>query len=424
MTSTGSVRDSAIAKLLTFAFQPAFDHDHSVAEIVFWGNLIREASTNELQWLMDSEDANIKYNTWFLFDWEIDGSGTVAGLFLEDEAARLSPAERQFLSRLASAHLRLYEVEAVERGRGLRVLDLWSGSRLFVIERTATAQIVTWDLLGARIAPDGAGGYVFEGGLYLYPADAKDQISSHLRKLHRRHQRKHPNDDTAEFFRKHGMVFHHLWLNLVAFPEPPSVTTAEGHTLIFCRVVFDSAHIEEVRNTLSRQPQIRAIEDGRLAWREPTDDGEREVGTWGFEGQRIVFETNSQERAAKGRAWLEKLVGDLVRFRATALETVEQAMTELRKQRPRKVVEEPEEVDTTPVRELYDRHYHTWLDRPVPALGNRTPRAAAQTKLWRPRLIDLLKRIENGAERAALSGRPPYDFSWIWKELGLERPSS
>ena len=311
MTSTGNVRDSAIAKLLTFAFQPAFDHDHSVAEIVFWGNLIREASTNELQWLMDSEDANIKYNTWFLFDWEIDGSGTVAGLFLEDEAARLSPAERQFLSRLASAHLRLYEVEAVERGRGLRVLDLWSGSRLFVIERTATAQIVTWDLLGARIAPDGAGGYVFEGGLYLYPADAKDQISSHLRKLHRRHQRKHPNDDTAEFFRKHGMVFHHLWLNLVAFPEPPSVTTAEGHTLIFCRVVFDSAHIEEVRNTLSRQPQIRAIEDGRLAWREPTDDGEREVGTWGFEGQRIVFETNSQERAAKGRAWLEKLVGDL-----------------------------------------------------------------------------------------------------------------
>ena len=43
-----------------------------------------------------------------------------------------------------------------------------------MIERTATAQMVTWDLLGARVAPDGLGGNVFEGGLYLYPAEAKD----------------------------------------------------------------------------------------------------------------------------------------------------------------------------------------------------------------------------------------------------------
>ena len=228
--------------------------------------------------------------------------------------------------------------------------------------------------------------------MYLYPAEAKDQIISHLRKLHRRHQRKHPIDDTAEFFRKHGMVFHHLWLNLVAFPEPPSVTTAEGHTLIFCRVIFDSAHLDEVRNTLSRQPQIRAIEDGRLAWREPTADGEREVGTWGFEGQRIVFETNSQERAAKGRAWLEKLVGDLVRFRATALETVEQAMTELRRQRPlrwsrsrRRSI--PRRCASSTIGTITRGSIVRF-----PPWATGTPRAAAQTKLWRPRLIDLLKR--------------------------------
>ena len=62
--------------------------------------------------------------------------------------------------------------------------------------------------------------------------------------------------------------------------------------------------------------------------------------------------------------------------------------------------------------------------RPAPSLGNRTPRRAAQTKLWRPRLVELLKRLENGAERASLHGRPPYDFHWIWRELGIERPGS
>lgn len=421
---SSGVRDAAISKLLTFAFQPAFDSDHAVAEIVFWGNRLRETATHELQWLMDTEDATIKYNSWFLFDWEVDGSGTVADLFLEDGDDKLTPSERQFLVRLGRAHLRLYEVESVDRGHGLHVVDLWSGVRTFVIERTASRKIVTWDLLGARVAPDGMGEHVFEGGLYLYPADAKDRIVSHFRKLHRRHHKKFPLDDAASFFRRHGMVFHQLWLDLVAFPEPPQMTTPEGHAVIFCRVVFDSPHVAEVRTTLLRQPDIRALDDQYLTWREPTDDGERELGTWSFEGPRVIFEATSQERAAKGREWLERLVGDLVRYRATALETLDQTMSELRKPRPPKLFHEPADIDFGAVRALYDRHFQTWLDRPTPALGNRTPRAAARTNVWRPRVIDLLKQIENGNERAALAGRPLYDFSWIWKELGLERPSS
>src|SRR5687768_15471835 len=171
-----STRDSAITKLLTFAFHPAFDSDHSMAEVTFWGSLIKEGVTPELRWLLESEDATIKYNSWFLFDWDVDDSGSVADLFLQEENAQLSPAERQFLRRLANAHLRLYEVEGVERGLGVHLLDLWTNERLFVIERTATQQIVTWDLLGARVAPDGMGCHVFEGGLYLYPAEVKDTI--------------------------------------------------------------------------------------------------------------------------------------------------------------------------------------------------------------------------------------------------------
>mgnify|MGYP006178731577 CR=1 FL=1 len=40
-------------------------------------------------------------------------------------------------------------------------------------------------------------------------------------------------DDVSSFFRKHGMVFHHLWLNLVAFPDPPEVVTSDGDPLVF-----------------------------------------------------------------------------------------------------------------------------------------------------------------------------------------------
>lgn len=420
-----STRDSAITKLLTFAFHPAFDSDHSMAEVTFWGSLIKEGVTPELRWLLESEDATIKYNSWFLFDWDVDDSGSVADLFLQEENAQLSPAERQFLRRLANAPLRLYEVEGVERGLGVHLLDLWTNERLFVIERTATQQIVTWDLLGARVAPDGIGCHVFEGGLYLYPAEVKDTIIRHMRRLHRRHHRRHPFDDLATFFRKHGMVFHHLWLNLVAFPEPPELVTTEGDRLVFCRSVFETDQPDAVRADLAAHPDVRVMQDGHLSWRERTDTGERELGSWTLDGNRLVLETMSQERAARGRTWVESVLGDRVRYRATSLETLGQAMRDLqpRARKPAELV-----IDGVPpegagaVRELFDRHYRSWIERPVPALGNRTPRAAAAVALWRPKVVNLLKQLENASERATINGRPSYDFSWLWQELGLSRP--
>src|SRR6185436_1254364 len=138
------------------------------------------------------------------------------------------------------AHLRLYEVEYVERGLGVHLLDLWTGERSFVIEREATNRIVTWDLLGARVSPDEIGGNVFEGGLYLYPAEVKDAIIRHFRRVDRRHHRKFPLDDLGTFFRKHGATFHHLWLKLVAFPDTPQLVTAEGDPFVFCRSIFET----------------------------------------------------------------------------------------------------------------------------------------------------------------------------------------
>jgi hypothetical protein len=283
-------------------------------------------------------------------------------------------------------------------------------------------EIVRWDLLGARVAPDGYGDYVFEGGLYLYPAGMKATVLGHFRRLHRRYHRKFPTDDSAAFFRKHGMVFQHMWLELVAFPEPPELVTSEGDPLVFCRAVFDSPQAEEIRTAIAAHPDIEAAEEGRFVLCEGPDSPRREIGRWGIEGQRIVFETTSQARAARGRAWLEALAGDRVRYRATALETLAATMEQLRGQGTSPPAIPRSSDDEGAVRELFDRHYSKWLDRPVPDLGNRTPRAAARTKLWRPRVVDLLKQLENDADRGALQGRPPYDFTWIWRELGLERP--
>ncbi len=70
---------------------------------------------------------------------------------------------------------------------------------------------------------------------------------------------------------------------------------------------------------------------------------------------------------------------------------------------------------------FYERHYRAWLDEPLPALAGRTPREAANLKSARPKVIALLKDMENLSARERLEGRPAYDFGWMWGQLGLER---
>ena len=65
--------------------------------------------------------------------------------------------------------------------------------------------------------------------------------------------------------------------------------------------------------------------------------------------------------------------------------------------------------------ELADSELAFWGDL-------RTPREAAGLKSARPRVISLLKAMENMAERDRREGRPAYDFGWMWAELGLDRP--
>jgi len=70
--------------------------------------------------------------------------------------------------------------------------------------------------------------------------------------------------------------------------------------------------------------------------------------------------------------------------------------------------------------EFLDRHYRRVIDEPLPAIGNVSPRAAAGTPEGRAKVIGWLKYLENSeSHRARKEGTPPYDFTWMWQELGV-----
>ena len=103
------------------------------------------------------------------------------------------------------------------------------------------------------------------------------------------------------------------------------------------------------------------------------------------------------------------------------IETVEQVFA--RKPGPERdtVPDLPPEVQAQIVRDMLERHYREVLDQPVPALGNRTPRAAVRSAAGRRKVVAWLKYLENQEQHARNNGNPvgDYDFGWMWEELGI-----
>lgn len=156
------------------------------------------------------------------------------------------------------------------------------------------------------------------------------------------------------------------------------------------------------------------------------------IGGWGENGRQVLghveldrghltLEVNSVERAERGKEMFKALLGDLL----TSTQNMERALEERRdRRRGRPEKEEgsgiPAEEEGRIMVQLLNRHYRSLLDQPVPALGDVTPRAAAATAQGRTKLVGWLKYLENGeARRAQAKEVDPYDFTWMWRELGV-----
>jgi hypothetical protein len=143
-----------------------------------------------------------------------------------------------------------------------------------------------------------------------------------------------------------------------------------------------------------------------------------------LQGGRLVLDVMSRERAQRARRRLAEAAPDAVRHRSSRYESVASAVARHRAiaDRPRDIPIEPREAAAL-LLEYQESHCRRWPDEPLPALDGRTPRQAARSRALRPRLIDVLKEIENAEARAARPESPAYDFGWIWDELRLDRPA-
>ena len=158
------------------------------------------------------------------------------------------------------------------------------------------------------------------------------------------------------------------------------------------------------------------------------------LGRLVMKGDSLELECNSAARGERGRALIETLAGNLVRHRSTLHENAAAAVRDRIRSGTAAGSDEaevepepdafPREVQEDLVLDEYGRAYRKWIDEPIPALEDHTPRDAARDARLRPKLADLIRGLEAMYQRSLKEGKPAYDPSWMWGELGMAEGST
>jgi hypothetical protein len=120
-------------------------------------------------------------------------------------------------------------------------------------------------------------------------------------------------------------------------------------------------------------------------------------GQLSIEGSRLEAQVDSEARARLVRNEIESRLESRVRYRTEHLEPVPGADAS----------EDAPDWSSPELRQLVARHWREWIDRPLEARANETPRQAAKTERGRERLRRLLAIYrETGAEETAPFGGP------------------
>ena len=161
------------------------------------------------------------------------------------------------------------------------------------------------------------------------------------------------------------------------------MANTDGEPLEFITAYFDCENSKQVRKTLLQRDDIDYDEncDEYIWFKDNPDDPVMETTLLArifFQDEKIKAETNSENRLNCLIDMLETIKG--IRYLEHKSKDIEEMLKEFPSKK-KDIVEEalPEEVRAA-VQDRMNQYYMDWLDKPNPALGNKTPRQAAKEK--------------------------------------------
>lgn len=391
---------------------------------------------------------------------DLDGGRNIIDDYLKRRGWKESVPNKRYLTSLRSSVMSLYEVSDIVRDQSFLARDLLRGGEpVRVSERSATRTLNQWDRITARMVKVGskfemAGGvlgFTYERGEALH--DGFVALSKEMRPEIRKALQKRngtaevdPFELDTEILRHCAFMFTNAWLSdalrSALNPRTPKMYNGDGEEIAFTTVRYplkETSDRKALEGALTAIPDFHRVGESLWNWRGPAlragtgapedaqtfdstfGDGSVSMGDVELDAKALKLETNSAQRAQRGRELLDPVIGPFVGEPVVESKTVAEMMAS-RPAGEGRVASSglPPHEERAIIHETLEHHYREVLDQPVPMLGNVSPREAAKTRKGREKLVDWLKLLENStARQEAGSAMASYDMGWMWDELGI-----
>jgi hypothetical protein len=380
-------------------------------------------------------------------------------------ASDLDIFEQRFLTEMTRPPYSFYAVVRVLEDRGLVLEDVFTRQQVEVRERALTQSVHPGAILFTRVlehgvplhgtrpqaTPAGVQGIAMVCGCApvlippIYRAavvDLREQIHHALGRV--------DVDALHEFDCELRDVYFDIVERLENPPVPKLVNT-DGEPLVPTRLCFElrcTPHEALAKlaplaldHTLSELLKEAEMDDGgelhavQISWlkagnRKHRDWSNTVLGSLSIEGTQLVTEVNSQQRAERIRGEIETRLGGQVHYESCVTEPLEMALGAGGPEQPKSTAaqladlqEVSDAIASLPgaqeqLREHMAGHWEAWLDEPIPALREQTPREAARTPLGRELLEALLNDYESSNRRLPDPAFGP-DVAALRRKLGL-----
>ena len=349
---------------------------------------------------------------------------TVAAAFLELFPHKLTASEREFVEAALGSALSYHLVTGVAPGRSIDLEDLLTGERRRVVEQSASKTVKPGAVLFARVVAVGESAIMSGCAPLLLPPLWRIEIVNLRDALAGRSRRRFGSEDVRRAA-DDLLALYHRAADEMLHPPPLKLVNTDGEPIAPVTLRFElrcpvGAAFDRLR-TLSLWEGDDAMEDpeyderGELRavsidWSKPGNRLHKEwdnttLGHLTIDGPVLTASVNSRRRAARIRRQIERRLGADVSFKAEvheSLPAMRGERTMLDRYHTGQSVpaagEVPPELQGA-LDEMLARRWEQWVDDRIPALGNLTPREAAQSEGGRVRLEALLDDYQWHNER-------------------------
>jgi len=395
------------------------------------------------------------FPAWLAFNWIPDNAGIeesdhwpeepVALHYLKTECERIDSNWAKFIEAACAQPYSFYMVVQSVPGKYLDLKDLFLGTRVRVTERQASKDLKKGCIIYSRVVTLSGHSIMVGCAPVVFPASSIDVFIRAREEL-----KKGCTDFGIQTLHEYDLELREIYFAFreeILNPRMPELQNTDGEPLQLIKLIYElkcpprealealaslslSKHMDELLQDAGFDVKGE-LQSFKIPW---LKKGNRQIsslqntllGHISVDGGQLTIDVNSQERADKIQRILKRRLGKRAVFRNAVFTSTEKILEELRNSPPSPGLDIPRETDTDwktypeiqqKLREMSDMHWKEWLDTPLPALENQTPREAAKDPIGKELLEALLLDFES---RDSLDNPMSPDVAALKEILGLD----